>query len=104
PADVARGSRRGTAGVVPAGNREGHEGGETVTATPKRILLIEDNTEAAALLALKLRLEGHTVSVAATGPDALDLARHDNPCDVVICDHVLPGMDGATLLRQLWKI
>src|SRR5204862_7207255 len=67
-----------------------------------RILLIEDNRDAAESLRMLLELAGHQVAVAHAGPSGLDAARLQAP-DVVLCDIGLPGgMDGyavATALR-----
>ena len=62
-------------------------------ALPKRILLIEDNADAAELLAMLLEQDGHHVDLRLDGPSGLR-AVLDAPYDVVICDIGLPGMDG----------
>jgi CheY-like chemotaxis protein len=66
-----------------------------------RVLLIEDNPDAAESLRLLLALYGHEVAVAHTGQAGLDLARAFRP-DVVVCDLGLPGgMDGYAVARAL---
>ena len=67
------------------------------TALPRRILLIEDNADAAELLALLLEQDGHQVDVRLDGPSGLR-AVLDAPYDVVICDIGLPGMDGYQVI------
>ena len=67
-----------------------------------RVVIVEDNRDAAESLQLFLGLYGYEVRVAYTGLDGLRLAQ-DWPPDVVLCDIGLPGMDGygvATALRQ----
>ncbi len=67
-----------------------------------RILVVEDNRDAADSLRLLLELFGYEVAVAYSGPEAVEVARQFRP-DVVLSDLGLPGMDGyavATALRQ----
>ena len=66
---------------------------------PRRILLIEDNADAAELLAMLLDQEGHHVDVRLDGPSGLR-AVLDAPYDVVICDIGLPGMDGFQVISS----
>ena len=65
-----------------------------------RILVVEDDREAAAYLVKGLRESGHVVDLAPTGPDGLELAR-GQPYDVAIVDRMLPGFDGLTLVKKL---
>ncbi len=69
-------------------------------ATPLRILVVEDNHDAAETLREALALDGHDVHVAHDGEDALLEARRSRP-DVVICDIGLPGMSGYDVARAL---
>lgn len=66
---------------------------------PRRILLIEDNVDAAELLAMLLEQQGHHVDVRHDGPTGLR-AVLDAPYDVVICDIGLPGMDGYQVISS----
>lgn len=68
--------------------------------TPKRILLIEDNVDAAVTLDAALSLEGHVVEMAHRGTDGVALAEAFQP-DVVLCDLGLPDIDGYTVARRL---
>lgn len=70
------------------------------TAPLRRVLVVDDNIDAAESLALMLRLRGHTVWVAFDGAAALELTRDHNP-DVFLLDLGLPGVDGFELARQL---
>jgi two-component system, OmpR family, response regulator len=66
-----------------------------------RILLVEDNADTAASLAMLLRMYGHNVEVATDGTTALRMADVRMP-DVAILDLGLPGgMDGWQVGRQL---
>jgi PAS domain S-box-containing protein len=65
-----------------------------------RILVVEDNTDAADTLRDLLELFGHDVEVAYTGSQGLEAAHQFRP-EVVLCDIGLPGMDGYAVARQL---
>jgi CheY-like chemotaxis protein len=67
-----------------------------------RILVVEDNRDAADSLRLLLELYGYEATIAYTGPDGVKVAEQWQP-DVVLCDIGLPGLDGygvASRLRQ----
>ncbi|BBA34873.1 PAS domain-containing protein [Methylocaldum marinum] len=66
----------------------------------KRILVVDDNTDAVESLALLLELEGHDVRTALDGPAALELASDFRP-EAVLLDIGLPGMDGYEVARRL---
>lgn len=66
----------------------------------RRILVIEDNTDAADTLREILEMEGHTVEVAYCGAEGVEKARELDP-DVVLCDIGLPDMDGHAVARAL---
>ena len=65
-----------------------------------RILLIEDDQEAAAYLVKAMRESGHTIDHAADGVTGYDLA-HEGGYDVLVVDRMLPKMDGLTLIAGL---
>jgi two-component system CheB/CheR fusion protein len=71
-----------------------------VPPRPRRILLIEDNLDAAESLRLALELGGHEVAVAHDGPQGIERARQIAP-EVVLCDIGLPDMDGYAVARAL---
>jgi signal transduction histidine kinase len=66
----------------------------------RRVLVIEDNVDAAESLCALLELQGHEVAVAHNGPDGLARAREFRP-EVVLCDIGLPGMDGYAVAGAL---
>src|SRR5207244_3935960 len=65
-----------------------------------RVLIVEDNQDAAESLAMMLELWGHAVETASDGLAALELVARREP-DVVLSDLGLPGMDGYELARRL---
>jgi PAS domain S-box-containing protein len=65
-----------------------------------RVLVVEDNVDAADSLADLVRTFGHDVEVAHDGPTAIARARAAPP-DLVLCDIGLPGMSGYELARVL---
>jgi signal transduction histidine kinase len=67
---------------------------------PRRILVVEDNRDAADVLATYLRACGHTVHIAYDGAAGLTAAVREQP-DVIICDIGLPGVDGYEFARTL---
>jgi PAS domain S-box-containing protein len=66
----------------------------------RRILVVDDNRDAADSLSLLLRLDGHEVTVAYDGKGALAAAPACRP-DVVFLDLGMPGMDGYEVCRRL---
>lgn len=69
-------------------------------ASHHRVLLIEDNEDAADSLRAALELHANTVAVARTGPDGIAAARAFKP-DVVVCDIGLPAMSGYEVARAI---
>ena len=65
-----------------------------------RVLVVEDNVDAGDSLSLLLRLYGHQVDLARSGPIALEMAAAVRP-QVVLLDIGLPGMDGYEVARRL---
>jgi PAS domain S-box-containing protein len=69
-------------------------------AVPRRVLVIEDNEDAADTLRDVLALDEHVVEVAYSGPDGIAKARAFHP-EIVLCDIGLPGMDGYQVARAM---
>ncbi len=65
-----------------------------------RVLVVEDEESFSDALSYMLRKEGFEVSVAATGPEALDTFDR-NGADLVLLDLMLPGLPGTEVCRQL---
>ena len=66
----------------------------------RRVLVVDDNADAADSLGRLLRLEGHEVEVVYSAPDALERARTSAP-ELVLMDLGLPGVDGYEAARRL---
>ncbi|HVR98851.1 MAG TPA: ATP-binding protein [Thermoanaerobaculia bacterium] len=75
-------------------------GAEHAAAAKAKVLIVEDNPDAAQALSELLELWGHEVAAAMDGPAALKVVESFRP-DVVLMDIGLPGMDGYELARRL---
>lgn len=65
-----------------------------------RILIVEDDRQAAGYLAKGLKEQGYVVDLAADGKQGLHLAMTEN-YDVLVVDRMLPGLDGLALIQSL---
>ena len=81
-----------------------HEGYNLANPRPHRhsmrILVIEDDRDAASWLVKGLAESGHVADLATDGEQGLALAR-DGVHDVLIVDRMLPKLDGLAIIRQL---
>ncbi len=75
---------------------ESSRGDRTLT-----ILLVDDDSLVSAGTTAMLEDLGHTVREAASAAEALALLERDRAIDLVITDHVMPGMSGVELARRL---
>jgi PAS domain S-box-containing protein len=66
----------------------------------RRILIVDDNEDAAETMAMLQNLRGHQAKTAFNGPAALDLAAGFLP-HVILLDIGLPGMDGYEVARRV---
>jgi CheY-like chemotaxis protein/two-component sensor histidine kinase len=80
---------------------------ETIDAVPLsmqtdalKILVVDDNRDAAETLSLALGFSGYEVVTAFSGPEALAVGARERP-RVVILDVGMPGMDGYETVRRL---
>jgi DNA-binding response OmpR family regulator len=64
------------------------------------ILIVDDDPAVTTLLRLSFELEGHVVMTAASGAEAMELARQIHPAAMVV-DVMMPEMDGLELIRRL---
>src|SRR6185503_4395204 len=92
---------------VPAGARtrvrdldpySGGEGGPL--PTPRTIVLVEDDAEIRALVDTVLSAEGYRVVGTGDPTRAVEIVRNESP-DLVVCDIMMPVMDGYAVLRAL---
>jgi DNA-binding response OmpR family regulator len=65
-----------------------------------KVLVVEDEAVLLETLAYNLTRQGYAVSQATTGPQALQVARDEQP-DLVVLDIMLPGLDGFEVCRIL---
>jgi CheY-like chemotaxis protein len=65
-----------------------------------RVLVVDDNKDAAESLAWLLRAHGHEVYVAFSGPAALEMVKQHRP-DIAFVDIGMPGMDGYEVARRI---
>ena len=66
----------------------------------KRVLIIEDDADAAGVLEAYLKRENYDVTIARDGLSGLDAARRWQP-DLILLDIMLPGMNGTEVLAAL---
>lgn len=66
----------------------------------RRILVVDDNADAAESLAELLELDGHEVFCAGDGREALDAARAHQP-ELILLDIGLPGKNGYEVAKEL---
>ena len=85
-------------------NRSNSSGAFALPASRRRrVLVVDDNEDAAFLFSEALRRLGHHVEVAYDGPTALEAARV-NPPEIAFLDIGLPVMDGYELGRRLREL
>jgi two-component system cell cycle sensor histidine kinase/response regulator CckA len=84
-------------GTATAGKRPAPTGRGT-------ILVVEDEPAVRRLECVMLRSLGYTIIDCATPKEALALATGDAPCDLMITDVVMPGMNGNELQLEIAKI
>ncbi|MDR5826253.1 response regulator [Caballeronia sp. LP006] len=67
---------------------------------PVTVLLIDDDPDIVQIWALVLSFEGMVVITAQNGSDGLAKALQGG-ADVIVCDYMMPGMDGLAVCRAL---
>ncbi len=65
-----------------------------------RILVVDDIEANRRLLQAKLEAQYHTVFLASSGPQALEMAMSNKP-EIILLDVMMPGMDGYEVCRRL---
>jgi CheY-like chemotaxis protein len=88
PPQAARAADAAAPAAVPAGS------------DPRKILVVDDNVDAAATLATVLEMLGHRTHMVHAGPPVFEEALAFGP-DLVLLDIGLPGMSGHEVARQL---
>ena len=64
------------------------------------VIIIEDDPSYANMMEVMLQMDGFEVHSAASGPAGLSLIKCISP-DVILCDVMMPGMDGFAVLQAL---
>jgi len=83
-----------------AGSARRADPGDISSSKLMRILLVEDDREAASYLVKGLTESGHRVALAEEGRDGLEMATQEN-FDAMIIDRMLPGIDGLSIVAAL---
>lgn len=74
----------------------------TVISRKKRVLVVDDLAIFREPLVTALEAEGYYVAQAASGSDAIQLLRKTvTPFDLLLLDHVMPGMSGLAVLEKI---
>jgi CheY-like chemotaxis protein len=69
-------------------------------ADKRRVLVVDDSQPIATIIEAALKKEGYDVIIAQDGVEGLKMALAEKP-DLIICDSVMPRMDGFALIRAL---
>jgi len=73
---------------------------ELSNGVPHRVLVVDDNVDAASMMAALVRQLGHDVVVVHDGPSALQAAEAYRP-EIILLDLGMPGMNGFEVARSL---
>ncbi len=68
----------------------------------KTVLIVEDENSLAEPLIIKLKKAGYKVFRGKNGKEGLDLFSKNHP-DIILLDLIMPVMDGAQMLKELFK-
>jgi signal transduction histidine kinase len=79
---------------------KGERDAAEASSEPCRVLVAEDNPDAAEMMRLMLSFKGHDVRVAADGMEAIEVAEHLEP-DIAFLDIGMPRMDGYQAARAI---
>ncbi len=71
------------------------------TETSARVLVVEDNDMNMQLVEYLLEEGGYQIVKAASGEEALSIARTGDPVDLILMDIHLPGIDGLSVVREM---
>jgi signal transduction histidine kinase len=80
--------------------RKREEAPSIASVSPRRILIVDDNTDAADSLALLLQMEGHVAQPVYGPNEALERATEFDP-EIILLDIGLPGMDGYEVAKRV---
>lgn len=78
--------------------------GGRAPAGPLRVLLVDDEADNLEVLAEVLAADGHRVTGAQSGREALEILRADDSFDLILCDVGMPGMSGWQVVREALQL
>jgi CheY-like chemotaxis protein len=67
---------------------------------PGKILVVDDNIDHRELMVIMLEAEGYKIFTAQDGSEGLEQIEANHP-DLVICDVMMPGIDGIQMVKVL---
>lgn len=88
---------------APVKNRPAPAAAPCINGSKRRILVVDDNRDAAKMLGTLLTIQGHDVEIVHDGPKAVSAVRQSPP-DVVLLDIGLPEMDGYEVARRMREL
>ncbi len=74
--------------------------GKSEASGRKKVLVVDDTSTVTAIIAAALSKEGYAVFEAGDGVEGLKLAMAERP-DLIICDSIMPRMDGFAMMRAI---
>jgi len=80
--------------------RADHEDAAPIAIRPCRVLIVDDNRDAADSMAFALQYAGHAVATAYSGAEGIERASVFEP-DVVLLDLGMPGLNGFEIARRI---
>ena len=101
------GGKPGGAGRFPLDRRRDSQPPKAMEASPSRplsILFVDDEQLLVMVGADMLESNGHQVTAAGSGAEALELLRSNGRFDLLITDHAMPGMTGVELAAKAKEV
>ena len=101
------GGKSGGAGRFPLDRRRDSQPPKAMEASPSRplsILFVDDEQLLVMVGADMLESNGHQVTAAGSGAEALELLRSNGRFDLLITDHAMPGMTGVELAAKAKEV
>ena len=82
---------------------ENNSANQSPSASPRRVLVVDDDADATETVSMLLKLSGHEVEVASDGDSALEVAEKFKP-EIILLDVGLPGMHGYEVAQRLRRL
>lgn len=77
--------------------------GRSLSGLPRRIMIVDDNAEAAQVLGMMMETLGHDCRTVFDSTKALEIAKHYKP-EYVFLDLGMPNVDGYALCKQMREL